>query len=224
MKVLGSIPQTPFISCYISIHKEEDLNRYLLIDFLRHGEVSGGPRFNGRSDPPLTPAGWQAMERAAARTGRIDGIVTSPLSRCATLAHEWGRQNLVSVLEDPGWSEYDFGRWEGRTSDEIMAMDPQGLAAFWQDPLLHPPPGGEPMDCFRQRIANSLHALWIQPSAAHLLVMTHAGVIRQLAALVLERSFTDMWTLDIPLCACLRSVWIQTPGSSPPRLLYLGMT
>ena len=39
-----------------------------VIDWLRHGETQGGNRFRGRTDDPLTPAGWRQMWMTAANS------------------------------------------------------------------------------------------------------------------------------------------------------------
>ncbi|MBF0108818.1 MAG: histidine phosphatase family protein [Magnetococcales bacterium] len=200
----------------------------LLIDLLRHGEVTGGARFNGKSDPPLTEAGWKTMERAAALSDKADGLLSSPLERCSVFAQWWGKKNGIPVVLDAAWREYDFGLWDGRTSAEVMAMDPLGLAAFWDDPTLHPPPGGEPMDLFAERISGCLHSLTTSsspefPAPEHLLVITHGGVMRQLAALALGRSFRDIWSLNLPPGACVRLVLDRGDEPVSSRSLFLGV-
>ncbi|MBF8272002.1 MAG: alpha-ribazole phosphatase [Magnetococcales bacterium] len=195
---------------------------YLLLDFLRHGQVTGVPCFNGVSDPPLTDAGWHAMTLAAEKSRRADAVVTSPLGRCAFFARWWGRGAGIPVAEESGFREYDFGLWEGRTAADIMATDPQGLSAFWHDPANHPPPQGESMDHFSNRIALALEKLANTPAVGHLLVITHGGVLRQVAAHVLNRPFQAMWSFDVPLCACLR-VLLLRHLSRPPELVFMGM-
>ncbi|MBF0603906.1 MAG: histidine phosphatase family protein [Nitrospirae bacterium] len=194
----------------------------VIVDFLRHGQVTGVPCFNGVTDPPLTQGGWDAMTQACKTSKCVDGIITSPLRRCATFAHEWGRHHRIPVTIASDWREYDFGLWDGRTTEEIMALDPHGLAAFWRDPTNHPPPHGEPMAHFQARIAASVQVALHVPAKEHLLVITHGGVMRQLAAQLLQRPFQEMWSMDIPPATMLRTVLVPGGKTASPKLLYMG--
>lgn len=194
-----------------------------LVDFLRHGQVSGVPSLLGVTDRPLSAEGWRSMAVTAEKSSRAEAIVTSPLGRCAAFARFWGEKNHLPVTVDPGWSEYNFGQWDGQTTEDLMVKNPERLAAFWNDPKNHPPPGGESMEHFQDRISSSLDALFHSPSGAHLLVITHGGVMRQLIAMLLRRPFQDMWPIDIPLCAFLRVVMIRMPPPHPRKLSFLGL-
>ncbi|MBF0139504.1 MAG: histidine phosphatase family protein [Magnetococcales bacterium] len=195
----------------------------VLLDIMRHGEVTGKPAFNGVSDPVLTEMGWRSMAVAAAKSLRADAIVTSPLMRCAAFAEDWGRKQRIPVRVEPDLREYDFGRWDGRSVDEIMAMDPELLAAFWRDPLRNPPPEGESMVSFQQRIASVFAALFHSSIEGHVLVITHGGVMRQFVSEQLNCSFTASWSLDIPLGSLLRVVCRPRSCSDSGELLFLGM-
>ncbi len=195
----------------------------VLLDIMRHGEVTGKPAFNGVSDPALTEVGWRSMAVTAAKSLRADAIVTSPLMRCAAFAEDWGRKQRIPVRVEPDLREYDFGRWDGRSVDEIMAMDPELLAAFWQDPLRNPPPEGESMVSFQQRIVSAFAAILRSSLEGHVLVITHGGVMRQFVAERLNCSFTASWSLDIPLGSLMRVVCHPRSRGDFCDLLFMGM-
>ncbi len=146
---------------------------------LRHGEVIGGTRFRGRSDDPLTPKGWRQMETALA-SPRWTQVVTSPLRRCADFARDWGARHQLPVTVEPRLAELDFGAWEGRTPAEVHARWPAALARFWNDPWQHPPPEGEDLTAFSQRVQAAWRDWHSQPG--DILFVTHGGVIRMLLA------------------------------------------
>lgn len=91
------------------------------IHVLRHGETawSREGRHTGRTDVPLTPRGEQ---RAAALVDRVRAwhpalVLCSPLQRARRTAELAG----LDVEIDADLVEWDYGEFEGRTTDEIRA-------------------------------------------------------------------------------------------------------
>jgi probable phosphoglycerate mutase len=88
---------------------------------VRHGETEWSKlgRHTGRSDIPLTPDGER---RAAALAARLSDwrpalALTSPLVRARRTAELAGFEAEV----EPGLLEWDYGDFEGRTTDEVRA-------------------------------------------------------------------------------------------------------
>lgn len=152
------------------------------IDLLRHGRVNGGSRFLGRSDDLLSAEGWLEMQRAVAQ-GEWDLIVTSPRRRCSDFATALGGQRSLAVIVEPALAEMNFGEWEGKTALELMTSSPLALTRFWTDPDRYPPPGGEALAEFAWRVEDSWRQLFSAHTGQRVLVVTHGGVIRLLAAL-----------------------------------------
>lgn len=176
------------------------------IGLLRHGEVLGGACFRGRTDDPLNPTGWTQMHTAVATT-QWDGVVTSPLQRCAAFAREYAELHRIPVTEISELRELDFGAWEGRTAEDIMAENPSALTDFWQDPAAHPPPGGESLADFRARVMT----VWadIQTLATQrVLVVCHGGVIRVLLDELGLRPGQRLLAIEVPYGALIP---INTP-------------
>ncbi len=150
------------------------------VGLLRHGEAAGGAVYRGRTDDPLTPAGWTQMRTAMAGISGWDLVVCSPLRRCAAFAGELARDQGLPLVEEPRLAEIDFGDWEGRSAEKLMSESPEALAAFWRDPLNHPPPGGESLSYFQERVVEAWSALSHRHAGKRLLLVTHGGVIRML--------------------------------------------
>ncbi len=155
------------------------------LDLLRHGETLGGSRFRGRLDDPLTERGWEQMWAAVGpgdgggEDVRVwDGIVTSPLARCADFARALSERQGIPLRMDPRLAELDFGDWEGQTAADLMARDAEALGRFWGDPVAHPPPGGEPLLAFQARVLAAWDELLRQDHGDRTLVISHGGVIR----------------------------------------------
>jgi len=94
---------------------------------IRHGETewSAAKRHTGRTDIPLTPAGErQAAALGQALAGRRFGLVlTSPLRRASETCRLAGYGQAAEVTDD--LLEWDYGVYEGRTTQEIRLEQPE---------------------------------------------------------------------------------------------------
>jgi broad specificity phosphatase PhoE len=157
---------------------------------VRHGSTSWtGHRYCGRSDPPLDAAGLEAARTLAASLAptlsRDVLIVTSPARRARQTAAALAvASGVVDVEVDERWREADFGIAEGRTFDELAALEPNLAAALARGVTDIDWPGGETAAELGSRVATAWSALVERARPA--LVVSHAGAIRH--ALALARS------------------------------------
>ncbi len=154
------------------------MSRLLLI---RHGATAWNEsgRIQGRSDPPLSPAGHAAVsgwrlppEAAGARW------ICSPLSRAretAEILHDG------PLSEEPALIETDWGAWEGKTLAELRARLGAAMADNEARGLDFRPPGGESPRDVQRRVAPLLAHL--AASGGTVVGVTHKGVIRAVYAL-----------------------------------------
>ena len=154
-----------------------------LLAFLRHGRTSWNAerRFQGRTDIPLSDEGRKALaglalpaEFAAARCH------VSPLARARETAVLLG----VAATVEPRLIEMSFGRYEGRTRDELRADPDEGMAANEARGLDFRPPGGESPREVQMRLAPWLAELG-QAGGRHVAV-SHKAVIRAALALAYD--------------------------------------
>ena len=167
------------------------------LDLLRHGETEGGARYRGTTDDPLTAAGWEQMWAAVNDNARWNGIVSSPLRRCAEFARALARQRSMPLTLDPRLAEMHFGAWEGRSAAELMSADPEALARFWHNPAAHAPPGAEPLTRFAARVLEAWHGIVRAHPGRRVLLVTHGGVIRAILCHVLRRPIERLLELDV---------------------------
>lgn len=170
-----------------------------VIHLLRHGETERGARYWGRTDVALSAEGWRQMGSAVEGGGPWRAIVSSPLARCRAFAERLAGKIAVPLSLDARLMELDFGEWEGRTATELMGSSPEALTRFWEDPLAHPPPGGERLEAFARRVL----AAWQEIGARDepMLVITHGGPIRVILAHVSGRPLTRLHNIPVPLAA-----------------------
>jgi len=152
------------------------------LDFLRHGETELGGGLRGSLDDPLTASGWQQMDQAVAVASGWQGIVSSPLQRCARFAEHLAEQRGLPIEYNTHLRELHFGEWEGKHPRDLMLTQADELGQFWTDPYGYTPPGAEPMRDFAARIDAGLLALHKAHAGQRLLVVSHAGVMRLLLA------------------------------------------
>jgi broad specificity phosphatase PhoE len=125
---------------------------------IRHGETewSAEGRHTGRTDLPLTARG---RERAAALGKYLAGtkfaaVLCSPLRRARETCEIAGFG--AQAVGDDNLCEWDYGVYEGRTTQEIQAEIPGW--SVWKDPIV----GGETVEQVGERadavIAHALSA------------------------------------------------------------------
>lgn len=100
-------------------------------------------------------------------------IYSSPLQRCAALAHRLG-----TPVFDARLAEMDFGAWEMRAWDDI----PRSEVDAWAADLVHyRPGGGENVHQVAERVM-AFHAGLLRQRLEHAVIVCHAGTIRLLSA------------------------------------------
>lgn len=157
---------------------------------LRHGPTAasqaGAPL--GRLDLPVLPEGealWPRVKEELLNLG-IQRVLTSDLQRARNHALDLGLPCLV--LPDLG--EQAFGAWDGLPWDQVV-----GAEAFFANPALAAPPGGE---SFARCASRSLLALQgALEGEQSTLVLAHGGSLRAILAhflgLPLERALDLAW-------------------------------
>ncbi|RMG27937.1 MAG: alpha-ribazole phosphatase [Gammaproteobacteria bacterium] len=192
----------------------------LHLEFLRHGEPAGGPRYRGQTDDPLNENGWRQMQSAVQDlpADRWEAVISSPLRRCREFAEWLARQRGLPLQLDARLKEIGFGAWEGRTYAELKAEDEEAIRRFYTDPVRHRPPGAEPVAEFRARVEAALHDLLATYGEGRLLVVAHAGVIRAAIARVLQVPDRAMMRVRIPYAG---RVGIELDGERGDALLYI---
>jgi len=190
------------------------------IDLLRHGRPEGGRRYRGQIDDPLSAAGWQEMWASVNGSANAwHHIISSPLIRCYAFAAALGEKLEVPVTRDPRLREVGFGVWEGHTADELRANDPHIIARFYHDPLTNRPAGAEPLEDFSDRVRAAFRDILAQHRGRHVLVVTHAGVIRATLTHVLNAPLGAMYRMSIATASISR---IRVDDERPPTVMFSG--
>ena len=180
-------------------------SRSTLLDYLRHGEPTGGSRFRGNGvDDPLSEKGWQQLRDT---TAAIDGwrrVISSPMRRCVDFADWLATQRGLPLEVLPDLREVGFGAWEGMQRDELRLQRTAEYDAFYRDPVHNRPAGAEPLDAFGSRVAAVFDQLLDVYPGQHMLVVCHAGVIRATLGHVAHLPATSWYRTDVDNAAITR--------------------
>lgn len=109
---------------------------------------------------------------------QTDLILSSPLTRTATLAQYLARAQGAELRLDDRLIEMHFGAWEGQAWDSIARDE---LDAWSADLMGYAAPGGEPASALMERTHALLEDIARLPHA-HIALVAHAGPLRAILA------------------------------------------
>lgn len=148
-------------------------------------------------DDELDDAGLRAAATLAEADGsrpvlgrRADAWMCAP-SRAAT---QTARAAGCRAQVDAALADCAYGRWSGRSLDEVIAVEPQAVQRWWGDPSAAPP-GGESFVEVSARVAG-----WLAGRAAaggRTVAFTHAVVVRAAVLHALGLPPAAMLRLDV---------------------------
>lgn len=164
----------------------------------------------GRTDVPLAGDAAASARSLLARlavlgTPAPQRLVTSPLRRCADLAQGLARHFDCVCGVDERLREIDFGEWEGQRWEAIDRVALDAWAADLRHARMH---GGESVAQFEARVGAWLDRWFAEAAvpASSVHAVTHAGVIRMIAALALGESIETTLTWPLEMAAV---VWLR---------------
>lgn len=191
-----------------------------LVTVLRHGAVAGRSNvLRGALDEPLSAEGRVALEATARRLAApaYSRMVCSPLRRCREFAQDYALELGVALAVLPALREISFGEWEGLSPAEVEARDGERYRRFRQGESAAP--GGESLAELRARVLPAWQALLADSAGGHVLLVTHAGVMRALLVGLFGLPPERLAQIALPPAAHLRISHL--PGAAPV-LLNLG--
>jgi alpha-ribazole phosphatase len=148
------------------------------LTLIRHGTTSwnASRRFQGQTDVPLSEVGRAQAAAIAAvlRSETFDRIYSSDLSRALETARILAASRNTEVAPDRRLREFDFGRWEGLTWEQIVALDPRLRGQPPTGAKLYDPDGGESFAQVCARMRSFFDDLARQPYDS-VAIVTHAG-------------------------------------------------
>jgi probable phosphoglycerate mutase len=147
---------------------------------VRHAETEWSltGRHTGLTDIPLTDAGRATARALADRLSewRFERVLVSPLRRARETCELCGLGDRAEVCEE--LHEWDYGEYEGLTTEEIHAVRPDWN--LWRDGC----PGGESPEQVGARADRVLAA--VRDARGAVAVFSHGHILRVLGARWIE--------------------------------------
>jgi broad specificity phosphatase PhoE len=140
-------------------------------------------------DEPLDAQGRRKLATLSSRLGYADLSLTSPALRAIQTAESLG----LNAVVEPLLRDCDYGRWVGRSFEEVQRDEPAAIAAWLQDPAATPH-GGESVVALIERMTAWLAA---QSAPGVTIAITHAAIIRAALVVALQAEPRSFWRLDV---------------------------
>jgi broad specificity phosphatase PhoE len=164
------------------------------VHLIRHAEPEVRGLFLGKTDVGLSQAAIPPAPFKAAT------VFASPLQRARRTAECLFPHQHITIFE--GLAERDFGEWEGLAWSQVEQGWPTLASRAALDWLTTTPPGGEPWNCFMERITLAWHT--IRQAEQPIAIVAHAGVNSALAELIagrkpadFEQAYLEVLTLEL---------------------------
>ena len=173
--------------------------RPTLIYLLRHGEVERAEamRFIGHLDVPLSPRGEAQCARQAARLrgAGLAAVFTSDLSRARRSGEIIGAPHGLAPRALPAFREMDMGRWDGLTSKELQAREPDAFRDWMARVGEFPFPGGEDVPALVARVWPAFERVAAAHAGQAVAIVAHAGPNRAILCRALGLPLTRLVAL-----------------------------
>jgi len=164
---------------------------------IRHGRTQWNKdkRYLGHTDIGILPESLTELlsVKEELKGRRFHQVFCSDLKRCRETLECIYPISQDKVVFDQRLREMDFGEWEGKTYDQLK--DSTHYRAWLDNPQSVTPPRGESWGHFHQRLnhfMDSLVSIIKEDNYDNLvssaLIVTHGGVIRQLASTMIPGS------------------------------------
>jgi probable phosphoglycerate mutase len=170
---------------------ESSLHRQQVV-LVRHGETEWAlqGRHTGPTDVPLTDRGRQQAVSLGRFLERREfaKVLTSPLQRALETCRLAGLGEVAEIRDD--LAEWDYGEYEGRTTEDILAERPGWT--LWDDGV----PGGEAVEDVGRRADRVIAE--VRSTPGDVAIFAHGHVLRILAARWLDLAPKDgrLFALD----------------------------
>src|SRR5690606_16160386 len=137
-------------------------------------------RFQGQLDTPPDEQGVQQARRTARRrpSWPLAAVYTSDLMRARQTAEAIAAPHGMELRLEPRLRERHYGRFEGRTYEEIERIDASAYRRWRErEPAFALPGGGETLLALHQRVEAALRDLARRHTGETVAVVTHGGVL-----------------------------------------------
>ncbi|MFD7446699.1 histidine phosphatase family protein [Streptomyces sp. NPDC059909] len=143
-------------------------------------------------DGPLDERGAREARTVAGALPAASLHYRAPSVRCEQTT---GALGFTAATVEPALRDCDFGRWSGRSLEDVAAEESDGVAAWATDPAAAPH-GGESVTALLLRVADWMDGL--PEDAGRVLAVAEPSVVRAATVHALGAPPAAFWRVDAP--------------------------
>ena len=189
---------------------------------VRHGATAHNVenRFSGVNALPLSDVGEQQAKQLADRLATFSAVslvASSPLPRARQTADSIADRLGLPVLVVDGFTELNFGAWDGLTSDEVVRQWPDEWAQWTTRPDVAPPEG-ESIAELTRRVGRARDEIVSRVPDGQAIVVTHVTPIKALLRIALDAPTSALFRFHLdPASVSIIDYFVN--GASSVRLV-----
>jgi broad specificity phosphatase PhoE len=165
------------------------MNMPARITFIAHAATEAQHNAAFPLDEPILQREQARIPNVGRRFAAVTHVWSAPELRTQETSHMLG----FPVLVEKELRDCDYGRWRGKTMDNVQIEDPDGVLGWLTDPGAIPH-GGESMEALIGRIGKWMDE---QSHVKHTIAVTHPAVIRAAIVRALRLPPQSFWRVDI---------------------------
>ena len=170
----------------------------------RHGETEWNVSevFRGQIDIALNETGVKQAELLAGylSTSNIEAVYSSPLQRALKTAEIIARSRQLKVNVEPDLLDFNFGRWQGLSHQEVKEQYGELYARWIAHPERVTMPGGETLDDVSKRATRVIDKI-IKKHAGTVVIVGHRVVNKVIICALLGLDNSHFWKIRQDTCA-----------------------
>ena len=189
---------------------------------VRHGATAHNveSRFSGANALPLSDLGEQQAKQLADRLATfstISLVASSPLPRARRTAEAIADRLGLPVIVVPGFTELNFGAWEGLTYHEVVREWPEEWVQWSTKPDVAPPEG-ESIAELTRRVGRARDEIISRVPDGQAVVVTHVTPIKALLRVALDAPTSALFRFHLdPASVSIIDYFVD--GASSVRLV-----
>ncbi|WP_294351190.1 histidine phosphatase family protein [uncultured Clostridium sp.] len=153
----------------------------------RHGQTLWNleKRLQGQGDSPLTDKGIKGAKLLGKRLEEIklDVIYTSPIKRALETAKLIKGERNITLIEEKGLMEINFGDYEGHTEEEMLEIGKgQEISKIFNGEMDVVPPKGESLRMVYSRVKDTLDEILSREKGKKILIVTHGTTLKTIVS------------------------------------------
>jgi len=173
------------------------------IILVRHGETEWNVAyiFRGRIDIELSQTGMKQAELLARYLSdtKVDAIYSSPLKRALQTAEAIAGYHRLNVQIAPALIDFDFGRWQGLSRQEVQDKYKALYAEWLEHPHQVQMPDGEKLADVRKRALSVVESI-IAKHTGMVILVSHRVVNKVLICALLGLDNSRFWNIEQDTC------------------------